>query len=356
MTLDQIISAPALSAYWKELQSNTIPYLGPSLFPLDRNQGLTLKWIKGYNRLPIQLCPSAFDAQPTLRDRGDVNTVETRMPFFREAMRIGEEDRQKLLTLLNGNPAYMRDIVTRLYDDATNLIDGALVNPEIMRFELLQHGTIAIACTDADKGITVNYNYNYDPNGTWNASNVITAPILWNAAAPAVPTPIADILALKRQASLEGVTLTRAIVSPTVWAMLLTNSTIGKDVFPLASDASVSDRELQNYLMGKTGIMFTQYNKQYIDVAGVSHNFMDDDRIVFLPSNPVGTTYFGITPEEADLMNAPRRDAEVSVVGGGISVMTKVESGPPVNVVTSVSEIVLPSFERMDSVYVLVVA
>jgi hypothetical protein len=63
-------------------------------------------------------------------------------------------------------------------------------------------------------------------------------------------------------------------------------------------------------------------------------------------------TYFGTTPEEADLQ-AGYTNAQVSIVSTGVAITTKVDAGPPVNNMTWVSEIVLPSFENMDSVWVL---
>jgi hypothetical protein len=90
----------------------------------------------------------------------------------------------------------------------------------------------------------------------------------------------------------------------------------------------------------------------YKDLSGKERPFMRPDRVIFLPSTPVGSTFFGTTPEEADLMSG-NVDAEVSIVAGGIAVLTKKES-LPVNVMTAVSEIVLPSFENMNKVFVLV--
>ena len=58
------------------------------------------------------------------------------MPFFREAMRIGEKDRQeinKLLALLT--PLWA--VLNRIFDDASNLIAGAEVQAERMRMQLL---------------------------------------------------------------------------------------------------------------------------------------------------------------------------------------------------------------------------
>ena len=128
----ELVTANALSAYWTELNSNRLPYLGAALFPAKRMMGLKLSWIRGVNNLPVMLAPSAFDTKPTLRDRGGVNTFETKMPFFRESMRIGEEDRQQMLQLLQAGGNYIQPILTKIFDDASVLIDGALVIPEVM--------------------------------------------------------------------------------------------------------------------------------------------------------------------------------------------------------------------------------
>lgn len=346
-TIYEMFNAQAIATYWETLYSNALPYLGATLFPNKRMSGLKLDWIKGYDQLPVMLMPSAFDAKPTLRDRGGVDSVSMKMPFFREAMRIGEEDRQQLLTMLAAGGQYAQAIINKLFDDSTTLIDGAILNPEVMRFELLQHGTITIASPN-ESGIMVNYNYNYDPQGTWAASNVVQTEHTWGQAGA---TYIADILAIKRTAAAKGVALTRAIIGPTLWAAMLTDATIAKDIYPLAQDASISDGELQQYLVKKTGIVFTVYEKMYKGLDGTDKAFMDDDRVVFLPAGTVGSTYFGTTPEEADLMTG-NVDCDIRIVNGGIAVGTKKES-LPVNVLTWVAEIVLPSFENMKAVYVL---
>ena len=59
---------------------------------------------------------------------------------------------------------------------------------------------------------------------------------------------------------------------------------------------------------------------------------------------------FGTTPEEADLIANPK--AEVELVNQGIAITKEVQT-QPVNVNTWVSQIVLPSYERMDEVALL---
>lgn len=346
-TVFYLINSKEIASYWEELLSNRIPYIGEGLFPAQKRVGLDLSWIRGKNNLPVRLRPSAFDAKPTLRDRGKLSLQQAEMPFFREAMQLSERDRQQLLSLGNSNNALLEAAILRLFDDAAQLIEGALVIPEIMRLSLMQTGKFSIV-SDVEK---VSYEYDYDDGGSWAASNVVTllAGDRWDQ-----PTShkIRDILAIKRAAAARGKIITRAIIGPKLWARMLEDETIGKDIFPLTTRADLSDSDLQTYLSRKTGITFSVNEKLYMADGGAEKPFVDDDKVIFLPSGTLGTTYFGTTPEEADLQ-AGYTNAQVSIVSTGVAITTKVDAGPPVNNMTWVSEIVLPSFENMDSVWVL---
>ena len=354
MTIFDLVESKAIAMYWQEQESNRIPFLGEALFPARKKVGLDLSWLKGSNDLPIALMPSAFDAKPTLRDRIGVQRLETELPFFREAMRIGEKDRQKILQFLNNvNSQYLTDAIQKIYDDASKLIAGARVQPERMRMSLLVDGKISIVAPN-DKGVTVQYNYDYDPEGTWRAANTqaLAGDDMWSAAATS--NPIQDILNVKRTMRVKyGVEITRAICTTKTWAYLMTNQAIKNDMNVLqGSRIILTDGMLQTYLLQKTGVNFVIYDKMYKNEAGVAKQYYPDNYVTFLPDYSLGSTYFATTPEEADLMSGALTDASVSIVDTGVAVLTKKES-LPVNVITSVSEIVLPSFERMDDVYVI---
>ena len=348
-----IFTAGAMGMYWQEINQNQVPYLFQALFPPKKKSGLKLKWIKGYKRLPVALMPSAFDAKPTLRDRIGVRLEETRMPFFREAMRIGEEDRQQLLTLLATNQAYVQDIITNIFDDVTELVKGALVVAEQMATQLLVDAKISIKARE-DSGITVNYDYNYDPTGEWTSTNVVklsSATDKWDDHENS--KPITDILTIKRKAKAKGVTLKRAILTTTTWLHLMENKSIKMDInITSGQNIILTDSDLESYLLKKTGIQFVVYDNMYQGENGQDKQFYPDGYIAFLPAGTLGNMYYGTTPEEADLLGTANKDAEVNIVNTGIAILTKKES-LPVNVITSVSQIVLPSFENMESVYVL---
>ena len=155
-TIFDYVNANAVATYYSEVSSNRIPYLGATLFPPRKQLGLDLSWIKGSKGLPVALKPSAFDAKATVRDRVGFEKIETEMPFFRESMTIKEKERQQLNTLLAANnEASIEAMIDRIYDDRNGLIDGAEVQAERMRMQLLYSGKISIVANRQ------NYDYDY---------------------------------------------------------------------------------------------------------------------------------------------------------------------------------------------------
>ena len=156
-TIYDLVSAKNIADYYTNDPSNKIPYLGATLFPSKKQLGLDLSWIKGANGLPVALMPSQFDTKATLRDRIGFSEIKTEMPFFREAMRIGEKDRQDLIRLLASPTldAMTQTQIQRIYDDKTTLVKGAAVQPERMAMQLLSTGMINISAN------RVPYTYDY---------------------------------------------------------------------------------------------------------------------------------------------------------------------------------------------------
>lgn len=348
-----MITSQALASYYETIESNRIPYLGEALFPNDKKMGLKLEWIKGYENLPVALMPSAFDTKPTLRDRGGVSMESTKMPFFREAMRLGEEDRQQLLMFMEANnTAYARQLITRIYDDTKQLIDGAMIVPEVMRMKLISEGAFSIGSPN-DSGIFVNYDYNYDPDGAWKADNEETLLTTDKWSDHARSNPIQDILDIKRIAARKGITLSRAIIGYNTWLDIAQNAKIKLGVNPIASTASnviLTDAQVRTYVESMCQIKIQVYDKLYKAQDGSEKYFYPTGgQMTLLPDGPLGKTWYGTTPEEADLMSGNTL-ANVSIVNTGVAVSTE-KIALPVNIINWVSEIVLPSFENMEKVF-----
>lgn len=348
-TIYDLIDSKAIALYWNNIYSNSIPYLGTALFPDRKKLGLKLEFLKGFRQLPIALMPSAFDTKPTLRGRIGVKDFSTKMPFFRESMKLNEEDRQQLLMFQEmANNQYAKQLMQNIYEDRANLVSGALVQSERMRMSLLVDGTIDIVAPDKS-GVSVQYKYNYDPEGEWVDSNTDTVAKDWS-------DPQADIYGdidkIIKDAQARGILLTRAICTTKTWSYICKNEAIKKDMNPVGyQNIIISDADVRRYLVEKLGITFTIYDKMYKNENGEDKQFYPNNYVTFLPTGTLGSTWYGTTPEEADLMGG-NKDADVSIVNTGIAILSKKES-LPVNLITSVSQIVLPSFERMGDVFVL---
>lgn len=341
MSIFDLIKAPELISYWEEHIQDMPPYLGEELFPADKKLGLKLDWIKGANGLPVVLKPSAFDAGAVPRARIGFDKLSTQMPFFKESTYVDEELRQELnMVLETGNQAYIDAVVRRVFADETHLLEGARARREEMRMMALTTGAIAITAN----GQAYNYDYGMPAD---HKSTVTTS---WSTT---TSDPIEDMrTAMDKIEDDTGIRPTRGVCTRKTWGYLRKNEKIIKSIFVLSNGqvSALSDARLSQYLMDELGLELIVYGKRYKNDAGTATQFVPDDTVVLFPSGSLGTTWFGTTPEESDLMGG--KVANVSITDVGVAVTT-IEKADPVNVETKVTMICLPSFEAADSVYIL---
>ncbi len=356
MKLSDFYSARAVADNWTEVYSNEIPYLGPTFFTPRKKSGLSIAWLKGSKGLPVSLMPSAFDAKPTFRNRIGVSKVETELCFFRESMLVKEKDEQDIMELENkgADDPYLQDILRRIFDDTGTLRDGAMVVPERMALQLL-----APASGDAKIHIAANgvvYDYNYDPQGTWKNNNysALTGTDLWSDTANS--KPLSDFRTMTRKALAQnGTRLTTALMSQATFDLLLENAQIKSAILAQNATATIflDDTLLANFIRLKSGLTLVVYEKLYEDESGASHAFYPDGYVTFLPEGPVGTMWYGVTPEERSARQAGN---QLAVFNTGIAITVNYTHEAPYQTITTASEVLAPSFERMDEVFVLKVA
>ena len=352
----KLVGPKVIAANWTESASNRMPYMGEMLFPAQKKAGLDLSWIKGHKGLPVSLMPSAFDAKATFRDRPGVQLLETEMPFFREGFKIKAKDRQDILRIQEKGDPYMVNALNRVFDDAANLIEGALVACERERMQLL-------FARDGNVGITivangVEYVYNYDPAGTWKANNyfALSGQAKWSDAEHS--DPFSDIQTAQDAVNANtGSDLRIAVMNKATFKLLRNNAVI-KNRFLSKSGLALgymSDSDIIAVLKDVAeldGVIL--YDKQFRNENKQARKFVPDGYVALIPTGTLGSTWYGTTPEEADLMNK-NTEAQVKLVETGIAITT-IPQKHPVNLNIFGSEIVLPSYERMDEVALLKVA
>ncbi len=352
MRITEIFSAKAVASHWTETASNRIPYLGLGFFPEKKKMGLDLKWIRGHKGLPVSLAPSNFDAKSTLRSREGFKFTETEMAFFRESMLVKEADEQEIMRVKDANDPYAADVISRIFDDTNTLLAGAEVVAERMRMQLLcpEDGSPKIHI--AANG--VNYAYNYDVDGTYKEKNFLelaTDADKWSDHENS--DPMADITAGQDAVEAEtGVRPSIALMSRATFNHIKANAKVRAAILAQNATANVlmNDARVKELFKTELGVTIAVYTKQYLDEEGVAHKFYLDGFCTLLPEGALGNTWRGVTPEERALLGNDK--ADVSVVSNGVAITVTVTTDP-VNTKTTVSEIVLPSFERMAETYVI---
>lgn len=351
MNIRDAYNAKAIAVRHTEAASNKQAYLGAGLFPTKKKTGLDLKWIKTAKGLPVSLAPSAFDTVSTLRSREGFKITETEMAFFKESMLVKENDEQEIMRVQDSSDPFAQEVLDRIYDDAETLLEGAAVVPERMRMQLLSAENGSPSISIAANGAT--YAYNYDPDGSYRASNYVelTGTDMWSDTVNS--DPISDVM--NAQDAVEAKTGTRPsilLVSKKTMNFLKQNVKV-RD-YTLAQNVTaniiMTDNRVKETFLTELGVTIIVYAKQYKDEDGMVKKFYPDGMATLLPNGTLGNTWFGMTPEERTLMSKP--GADVTVVDGGVAVSITVTEDP-VQTKTTVSEICLPSFERMDETYTL---
>lgn len=355
MLIKDVIDSKSIAAVATNDASNDIPFLGLQWFPEAKKQGLDLKWIKTHNGLPVILKPSNFDTIPVLRAREGLKTEKTQMAFFRESMQIGEEDEQEIARINETDDPYLKAVLENIYNDTTTLVRGAEVVPERMRMSLLAttngHPTITLVSDG------VQYSYDYDPDGEYAASHyakIVTPNLKWSDTANS--KPIDDLNNARKSLRKKGKIAKYVLMNSNTFEYLINNAQVKNNILAqnLTATIEMTDDNVKSAIRNRTELTIVLYDKMFIDYDGTEQYFFPDNKVVLLPEIALGRTWFGTTPEERTARQVA--DVDVSIYGMGIAVAVKTEYGPPAKTLTTAAEVVLPSYEGMDSTFVIEVA
>lgn len=355
MLINEVVNSASIALAATQDASNQIPYLGLQWFPEKRKSGLDLKWIKTHKGLPVSLAPSNFDALPVIRARGGLKTEKTQMAFFREQMIVTEEDEQEIDRIKDVNDPYLEGALQSIYNDTNNLVTGAEVVPERMRMQLLAttngHPVIGI---ESDG---VRYAYDYDPKGEYAAEHYakLDGTSMWSDKVNS--KPLTDLNNARKSLAKKGKIVTYALMNSNTFQYLLENEQIKNAILAqnLTANIELTDDNVVAIVKARTKLTIVLYDKMYAekqaDGTEAEFYFYPDDKVTLLPVGALGNTWFGTTPEERTARQVA--DVDVSIYGTGIAVAVKSEYGPPAITSITASEITLPSYEGMDSTFVL---
>jgi hypothetical protein len=351
MLINEVLNSKSIALTTTEEASNQIPYLGLNWFPERKKQGLDLSWIKTHKGLPVSLAPSNFDTIPTLRARKGLSKEKTQMAFFRQGMEVGEEELLEIARVSSTDDPYLESALLSVYDDTNNLVSGAEVVPERMRMSLLATEAGHPVITIESDG--VQYAYDYDKDGSYAKEHYakLEDTSMWSDTVSS--KPLTDLNNARKKLQKKGKIAKYVLMNTNTFQYLLENAQIRNSILAqnLTATIEVDDDTVISVVQKRTKLTIVLYDKMYMDEAENEHYFYPDNKVTLLPDGKLGNTWFGTTPEERTARQVT--DVDVTTYGTGITVATKVEYGPPMKMSVFASEVVLPSYENMDSTFVL---
>lgn len=361
MQLLEIYNSQAVALNRTEAISNRMPYLGEGFFPLRRMRGIDLSWLKTHKGLGIALKPSNFDAIPTIRPRGQVQKTKEEMPLFRESMKIDEHDLFEIARIQDSNDPYVQPVLDSIYDDTNELLDGADISVEKMRMQLL-------APTNGDMKITIGmadntmYDYNYDADGSWKKTHYVElkGDATWDN--PSTAKPLTDIRTGIQYLASIGVTATYILGNTTTYDYLLENEQMKNALISVTGQTInfIDTDTVEEVIRRKLSLAKLVYDKMFMDFDEQEKKFYPDDYVTIIGNGQLGNTWSGTSPEELTItggflptgQNAPS-PVDITVMENGTAIAVQEVYKPSFEVVTTASRVVLPSFEGMDSIYVI---
>lgn len=356
LPITDAFTARALGIAWDNYQQTLglPPYLGRSFFATNKMQGLELRFIKGRKGLPVALKASNFDALAPLRDGIGFQDVQNSMPFFRESYMVTEKDRQRYLSYVNSeNTAYANQILQEIMVRPLDLIQGADVVPERMIWQLLAPTDgvpkIDVLIDGKDRYVI---DYTGDNGVEYKADHFKKVTTKWSV--PASATPLADLMDMQDKAEELGHKLTTFVMNKKTWKQLCAAEDTKKQVqgiLAYQNGIMMRDSDVKAYILDNLGADALVYNSLYQDESGNAKTFIPDGVVTCISAmaNVLGTVMYGTTPEELD---GNKATGEIAVVNTGVAINTYTIPHP-VQMHCVVSEIVLPTYENMDSVFIM---
>lgn len=347
MELREFLNSKDIALYIEKLPEETT--LDSALFPDDKQLSMELEQAKGADGRVKALRISTFDVASKKRAlNAEINLEKYEMPFFKESIGINEKQRRDIIQAQqSGNQNLIEFLMKKVFNNYADLVNGALVQSRRMRAQVIQNGKINISTDDGN--VVLDYGVPKKHKET-----ITDAAKKWNVETADI---IGDILRWQKIFVDEGKAKpTRLVMTEITFnSTICINKAIKADMANryIAANATdgliITQSEFITYLKNRFDIEVGFVNGQFINESGEDTNYYEDGKVSFIPTGTLGKTVYSVTPEEYDKSFGSTM-LDTSVVKTGIAITTMVNEDP-VTVDTKVSQIVLPSFERANEVF-----
>ncbi|MFS7238149.1 major capsid protein [Carnobacterium divergens] len=324
-TLNEIITPQELITFTNELQ--TTDYLGETLFPSVKVPSFSFRDIRTGNSVPVVASVSALDAEAEIASR-EGRMTDMELAYIKRKIRLSEEN---LLTLKAPGFQQQAQMALRaIFNDTEHMVNSVKARIEAMRMEVLTTGKITLD----ENGIKTEVDYLMKSENQKKAD--------WSTE---TADPIADIMDWVLEADVEpDIMLMNGLTAQNILNTVAIQTKFEK------SNAMATLTGLNDYLTA-AGLPTIQvynkaYRKQLANGKYEKHRFVKDGNIALIPSGSLGSTVFGMTPEESRLITNGTLEGNV----GNIHTMIYESNQDPIATWTKASATAMPSFTEADNV------
>ena len=348
MNLSDYINSKNITLYIKELPTEDT--VDKTLFPDKKVTGTKLEMAKGAKKKPIALRMSTFDAVTKMRAlSADLNVKSTEIPFFKEGMGIDETTRRDLQNAIGANNENLVNaLLGQVFENYSNLIDGANIIAKKMRASVIQNGLLNFTSKDGDivldYGVPANHRETLLSTDKWidPSADIVGDIKKWQKVITDDQYAKPNIMLLTEK------TFDSTFIVNTAITNHIKNSNLNTSL--ILSQANYV--QFAKEVLGLT-VIFLE-DATYIPSEDASPiPYYTDGKVTFMSGATLGNTVYGTTPEEFDKQSGSSK-LDTYMVGTGTAVTTMVKEDP-VTVDTKVSVMPIVSFDRADEVFFVTV-
>lgn len=328
--ITKLFSQPVVLDYVNNLPMDNM--IGEQLFPSRKVEALEFDILKAGSRIPVVASIHAFDTEAEIGSR-EASKSAQELAYVKRKIQLKEKD---LIALRHPRtPAEQKMIEENIYNDLDHVVNSVRARAELMRMEALSTGIITVK----ENGLDFKVDYGVPAEHKKELSGTS----LWSNDKS---DPIGDLT--DWAASLD-IKPTRILTSTKVRAALIKHPSIAayfKTAGMLPTTENLNSL-LDSFGLPRIAVYDAQYRVQDKDGKYAKARFFAEDRLVMMTDQLQGESVFGLTPDEARIVNFGSRNQMVN------HIFAKVyeSSQDPVGTWTFASATMLPSFPEADNVF-----
>lgn len=255
------------------------------LFPFTRTIEERIRRVKGFKRTDVILNLCDPDSKATIRGTRKLTSEEYMIPEFRESIMLYNSEVRELTNYLeqyNTTPESL-SVLDHKWQDYLELINGAYVNAEYFRAQLLQYGKFVFR-NRADDGSMAMVQADFDADKQWEAHNVTFASTDWTDPAADI---LGDLEALRERyvdanGSEEGAIL---LMNSRTWHCFEKNAAIAA---LLMNMRWTRVQDWLNHIGLQLKLANGSFQRELLPTGAASEKYIEDGNVCMIPPEKLG--------------------------------------------------------------------